>query len=212
MSDQRTNRENLEAGLEGLGLALDSNQIEALAGYHDFLMETNASLNLTGHKTHELSLVNNLLNALGPWRQIHPTKTSADIGTGGGFPGIPLAIALGMGKLTLIESKQKKCRFLEEACQRFAPEVKVRCDDGNIVREKFQQVMFCGFGTLKKILGVSRACLHPKGRVLAWKGSKERTLIEVEECGIAQQKWELIPFKVPGLDAERHLAVWKRGE
>jgi len=211
---EEANQEILRKGLSELGLELDDGRIAKLIGYHDLLMQRNLEFNLTGAKEERESLIKNLLNALGPWRQVHPTKFTIDVGSGGGLPGLPLAIALDMKHMALCDSKQKKCRFLEEAAKAFAPAgTRVICADTNTIRERFQQVVTCGFGTLDKILKVTRNCLASSARILAYKGTRERITEEIEACPKSEREWEIIPFKVPFLEegTQRHLCVFKRG-
>lgn len=199
-------RELLEQGLAAIGLPAQGEAVDRLVGYHDLLMLRNQQLNLTGHKDPAESIVKNLLNSLAPWRHVRVDARSADVGTGGGLPGLPLAIMLGMPKLVLVESKAKKCRFLEEAAGAFAPQVRVVCEDGNSFRESMDQVMCSGFGTLDKIASVTRLCRERGARLLAWKGRRDATELEIAEARGHKIRWVLHPFVVPGLDAERHLA------
>ncbi len=201
----------LRQGIQELGLACDETRIAKLIAFHDLLMERTQSLNLTGIRDERESVVKNLLNSLGPWRQVHPTKSACDVGSGGGIPGIPLAIALDMHQLTLIESKGKKERFLEEAVRLSSMELPVIQVDVNVAKQRFAQVTVSAFGTLDKIMRSTRSCLASNGRILAFKGRRER--IE-EELGAlkpgTRNHWQVIPFTVPGLDSpvQRHLCVY----
>ena len=207
---QPDNIKLLETGINQLELELEASQIERLIGYHDLLLEWNEKFNLIGFKDERDSLVQNLLNALGPWRQIFPRKHTCDIGSGAGFPGIPLAIALNMSHMTLIESKSKKARFLTEATSKFSPEVQVINQDANSVKESYRQIIFCAVGKLDKILGIGEKLLHSGGRILAYKGKRETIEEEKAKCKARHQKWEIVPFNVPGMEAgaQRHLAIY----
>lgn len=205
MDDQ--SRSLLVAGMNQLGLDPPGSAIDSLIAYHDLLMDRNQSLNLTGHKDPAESVTKNLLNSLGPWRHVVPTHTTADIGTGAGLPGIPLAIILGMKELLLVESKAKKCRFLEEACRMAAPGVRVLCMDANELRSPVTQVIASGFGTLEKLAHVTRFSRTRDARILAWKGKIETIRDEIEEASSHRIRWEVVPFDVPGLDSERHICI-----
>lgn len=200
----------LEAGLESIGLELDAAKLDALIGYHDFLMQVNASMNLTGHKEEAKSVVNNLLNSLAPVALVTPELHTADIGSGGGLPGIPLAIALEMPRMTLVESKEKKCRFLQDACQRFSPTTKVLQSDVNEIREPFEQIVSVAFAPLEKLLRVTKSCRTRDTRVLAWKGALETIEREIAACDKRDAKlFAIEPFEVPGLDSvQRHLCTY----
>lgn len=201
------NLEILQSGLAELGLKAPGSAIERLVGYHDFLLEYNQHVNLTGFRDERESVINNLLNTLAPWRYVDASRATVDIGTGGGVPGIPLAILLGIKRLTLIESKQKKCDFLRAACERFAADVEVLQQDVNSVHRSFGQVVSIAFGTLSKLVEVTDGMRAPGTRILAWKGRLETIENEVGVCRKPFRGWKVKPFRVPGLDAERHLCI-----
>ncbi|MBX3461173.1 MAG: 16S rRNA (guanine(527)-N(7))-methyltransferase RsmG [Planctomycetes bacterium] len=202
------NRQLLVAGLAEIGLAVPQDRVERLIGYHDFLLETNAQFNLTGYRDERESVINNLLNSLAPHKHVLPLSSTADVGTGGGMPGLPLAIALGMPKVALIESKRKKCEFLKAACERFAPQVDVLHADVNTVTRKFVQIVSSAYGSLEKLLSGTSRMRAPGCRLLAWKGRRETIDAEIAACLPAQREWAVVPFAVPGLpDTQRHLCI-----
>jgi 16S rRNA (guanine527-N7)-methyltransferase len=210
----------LAAGLEALGLTgagapVNADVVARLVAYHDALMAKNAVLNLTGHKDEAESVTKNVLNALAPWRLVDRDALTADVGSGAGLPGMPLAIALSMPRMVLVESKAKKCKFLEEVAS-LAPGLRVMCADASAVREEFSQIVLCGFGTLARLLEVTRGCSGRGTRWLAWKGKRETVDVEIVERGAAggpgaaRVAWEIQAFSVPGLDAERHMCIGTR--
>lgn len=201
------NRELLESGLDALGLEAAPGALERLIGYHDFLLEYNQQVNLTGFRDERESLVKNLLNALGPWRHVDASRATADIGSGGGMPGVPLAIMLGMERMALVETKNKKCEFLRAACAKFAPGVEVLQQDAHEIKRSFGQIVSIAYGTLAKLLQATANMRAPGTRVLAWKGRLEAVKTEIAECRKGQRNWKVEPFDVPGLDAERHLCI-----
>ena len=201
------NIELLKAGLTELGMTPPAEALTRLIGYHDFLLEYNLKVNLTGFKDERESVIKNLLNALAPWRKIDASRATVDIGTGGGVPGIPLAIMLGMDRMTLIESKQKKCDFLRAACEKFAPRVQVLHADVNSVHRQFGQVVSIAYGTLAKLVQATDDMRAPGTRIIAWKGRKDTVDAEIPECRKPFRKWKVEPFSVPGLEAERHICI-----
>lgn len=205
------NADIFRSGLVELGLSLDDERIARLIGYHDFVLARNAEMNLVGFKDERDSVIKNLLNALGPWRQVFPTKHTCDVGSGAGFPGLPLAIALDMADVTLVESKAKKAKFLAEACTQFAPRVKVLNVNFGEIKERYRQIIFCAFGSLNKIVRLAEPRLYDDGRILAYKGKRETIDQEIMECKARHKVWQIVPFKVPGLEAgtARHLCIYK---
>jgi 16S rRNA (guanine527-N7)-methyltransferase len=111
--------ENLH-GLEGLGLSADV--LERLALYASMLLEANAATNLTGARTRD-DVAAHVVDSL----DLVPFVSGplVDVGSGGGFPAIPLAIATGL-EATLVESVAKKARFLEGVAAALGLRVRVR--------------------------------------------------------------------------------------
>jgi len=105
-------RERLQAGIQELGLAASPNQIDSLIRYLEALEETNRSFNLTRIPREDyvtLHLLDSLtalqaISAEGPLSII-------DVGTGAGFPGVPLASLLPAAKVTLLDATAKKVKF-----------------------------------------------------------------------------------------------------
>ena len=201
------NLELLQSGLKALELKPPKGALERLVGYHDYLLEYNQNVNLTGFRDERESVIKNLLNSLAPWRYIDASRATADIGTGGGMPGIPLAIALGMERLALVETKNKKCEFLRIACRRYVPKVEVLQQDAHEIRRSFGQVISIAYGTLDKLVQATTHMRAPGSRILAWKGRLESVQAEIEACTGRFRKWKVEPFEVPELDAQRHLCI-----
>lgn len=205
------NQSLLREGAVKLGLKLTDTQVQRLIGYHDFLHERNQQMNLTGIRDERDSVVKNLLNSLAPWRHINASNYTADIGTGGGLPGIPLGIALGMHKLTLVESKEKKCIFLREACKKFLPEATVLEADVNTIKDKYQQIISSALGTLDKLLQISERMQKKGTKFVIWKGREQRIKEEISMCPKNRRRWEVHAFEVPEMpDTERHVCIMVR--
>ena len=201
------NLQLLTTGLDALGLKYKPDVLAHLVGFHDFLFEYNKNVNLTGFTDERESVIKNLLNSLAPWRYIDASRATADIGSGGGMPGLPLAITLGMPRMTLVESKQKKCEFLRQASERFAPEVTVLNEDVNGISRSFGQIVSIAYGTLAKLVQATSHMRAPGTRILAWKGRMATIEQEINECRKPFKRWKVEAFKVPELDAERHICV-----
>ncbi|MCB9894010.1 MAG: 16S rRNA (guanine(527)-N(7))-methyltransferase RsmG [Planctomycetes bacterium] len=201
------NLELLQSGLKTLELKPPKGALERLVAYHDYLLEYNLNVNLTGFRDERESVIKNLLNALAPWRFVDASRATADVGTGGGMPGIPLAIMLGMERLALVETKNKKCDFLRLACKRFAPGVEVLQKDAHEIRRSFGQIVSIAYGTLEKLVEATTHMRAPGSRILAWKGRAESVEKEIAECTGRFRKWKVEPFDVPELEAERHMCI-----
>jgi 16S rRNA (guanine527-N7)-methyltransferase len=201
------NRELLVAGLAAVALQAEPAALDRLVAYHDFLLEYNEKVNLTGFTIERESVIKNLLNALAPWRHIDASRATADVGSGAGMPGIPLAIMLGMKRMVLIESKRKKCDFLRDATQQFAPGVEVVQNDVNMIERSFGQVVTIAYGTLAKLVEATDHMRAPGTRLLAWKGRRETIDAEIAECRKPFRRWQVEKFTVPEMEGERHLCI-----
>lgn len=107
--------ERLEAGASALGLAIESAQMTAFRRYYDLLVEWNAKFNLTRITGEDEVATKHLLDSLAVLRlpASRDWRSLADIGSGAGFPGIPLRIMRPDLEVTLVEATGKKVGFLE---------------------------------------------------------------------------------------------------
>src|SRR6187401_1363471 len=97
-----------------MGVELDESQVEALWRYAHMLRERNEHVNLTSIVSPEGILTLHMLDSLSVAPHLGDAKRILDVGTGGGFPGIPLAVACPDRDFTLIDGTQKKIRFVAE--------------------------------------------------------------------------------------------------
>lgn len=110
------NNQVLINGLEKWNIQIDQKQQEQLEAYYDLLIEWNSFMNLTGITEYEEVLVKHFLDSLALFREkSYKAKLSLlDMGTGAGFPGIPLKIVYPDIKVTLVDSLNKRIKFLDE--------------------------------------------------------------------------------------------------
>lgn len=203
----------LESGLRELGL--DSAQAEPLLAYLALLARWNKTYNLTAVRDPREMVTKHLLDSLA----MHPFVEDlaarggqlADLGTGPGLPGIPLAIVKPGLRVTLVESNGKKARFLREAARQLGL-TGVRVAESRIeaVDEAgaYDAITARALATLPLILELGGHLLKPEGVLLAMKGA-----YPADEIASLPAGWALAgshPLRVPGLDAERHLVVVRR--
>ncbi len=96
---------------------------ESLSRYLHQLVEWNERVNLVSRKSIDQVVKSQLLPSLAALRVVRPNQTARvlDVGSGGGFPGIPLAILRPLARVALVEATRKKCAFLEEVVRMRAP-------------------------------------------------------------------------------------------
>lgn len=194
----------LESGLSELGL--DIALAEPLLAYLALLQRWNKTYNLTAIRDPREMLVKHLLDSLAMHAHLDGIDTLADLGTGAGLPGIPLALARPHLQVTLVESNGKKARFLREAVRQLqlanvkVAESRIEAFDAP---GQFDAITARALATVPLILELGGHLLTPSGRLLAMKG-----VLPAEEIAALPAGWQLLashPLQVPGLGAERHL-------
>ncbi|MBV2209690.1 MAG: 16S rRNA (guanine(527)-N(7))-methyltransferase RsmG [Thermomonas sp.] len=197
-------RPELETGLRTLGL--DAGLAAPLLAYLALLARWNATYNLTAIRDPQEMLVKHLLDSLAMQPYVEKLSTLADLGTGPGLPGIPLAIATPTLAVTLVESNGKKARFLREAVRQLKL-TNVQVAESRIEAFQpgttFDAITARALATLPLILELGGHLLAPHGRLLAMKGTFPQ-----DEIDALPPIWRVsasYPLHVPGLSAERHL-------
>ena len=106
-------RELLKARLKAAGVAAEAEQVEKLAAFHELLTGANARMNLTRVSADPAEAIDrNYLDSLSPLAHLSGAKTCVDVGSGAGFPGVPLAIFLPDTHFVLMDSLSKRVEFL----------------------------------------------------------------------------------------------------
>lgn len=199
-------RDELNAGLAALGL--DAALAESLLTYLALLERWNRAYNLTAIRDPRAMVALHLLDSLAMHRHVRDIGTLADLGSGAGLPGIPLAIALPGLRVTLVESNGKKARFLREAVRTLGlRNARVAESRAEALAESgtFDAITARALATLAEILAAGAHLLAPGGRLLAMKGARPDDEIAALSAGWRVEA--IHPLLVPGLDAERHLVV-----
>lgn len=198
----------LADGLADMHLELRADTRARLLAYLELLAHWNRAYNLTAVRDPAEMVSRHLLDSLAALPFLHG-RTLADLGSGAGLPGIPLAIARPDLVVTLIESNGKKARFLREAVRALPlPNVTVRETRVQDVAGPFEIVTARAFASLADMLLWGGHLLAPQGRWLAMKGR-----IDPEEIGAIPENFRILalhPLAVPGLDGERHLVELAR--
>jgi len=202
-----TVEQQLTAGIAALGLALPAGAEAKLLAYLALLEKWNRVYNLTAVRDAERMVSHHLLDSLAalPFFQ---GEAVLDVGSGGGLPGIPLAIARPELQVTLIDSIAKKTAFLLQAKAELGlHNLKVvtgRVEDFR-PEARFDVITSRAFSDLKEFVTLTRHLLKPAGCWLAMKG-----LVPHEEIAYLPD-WVKVSANhallVPGLEASRHLIV-----
>jgi 16S rRNA (guanine527-N7)-methyltransferase len=198
---------------------IDDQQEAALLGYLDLLIAANQRMNLTRITDRAAAEIQHVGDALTLLKYL-PTAPFrlADVGSGGGVPGIPLAIVRPDASVTLIESTAKKARFLEETAAALGlTHVKVRAERAEQaghgpVRESFDVVTVRAVGVMTWLVEWCLPLVKVGGTLLAMKGPKL-----AEELPSAQRTIRILgggepaihPVELPGADGHVVVAIRK---
>jgi 16S rRNA (guanine527-N7)-methyltransferase len=204
----------LAPGLAALGLALPVAVLTKLAAYLALLAKWNRTHNLTAIREPERMITHHALDALAVLPQLDAAGAALrvlDVGTGGGIPGIPLAIARPAWHVALLDANHKKGAFLTQAAIELAlPNVETvisRVED-YAPAAPFDIVISRAFSDLATFARTSARHLAPGGKLVAMKGVRPN-----DELAALPDDLEVVAapmLQVPGLDAARHLIVMQR--
>ena len=201
----------LQAGLQALDIALPETAIEKLLAYVELLVKWNQTYNLTAIRDGDDMVTQHLLDSLSILPHLNDVKSIADIGSGAGLPGIPLAIARPALALTLIDSVQKKSAFQQQAKIALGL-ANVSIYSGRIEDFKqhgeFDAVTARAFSDLPTLVNGAAPLLKSGGQIYAMKG-----MLPQDEIDALPDGWKVISalkLHVPGLEAERHLLILER--
>ncbi len=194
----------LRSGAAGLGLDLDSEQLDRLLGFLDLLDKWGQTYNLTAIRDQRAAVDRHLLDSLAVHAFLSGQRV-LDVGTGAGLPGIPLAIVNPGMTFVLLDRSSKKIRFVRQAIMSLGLKnveaVAMRVEDF-APAALFDVVLARAFASLAEIWRGAAPLLAASGRVLAMKGQWPEA--ELHEFGDAVNlRIHAVP--VPGMDAERHL-------
>jgi 16S rRNA (guanine527-N7)-methyltransferase len=208
LSDRAIQHARLRAGTAELGLAPAAEAFERLLDYVELLTRWNATYNLTAVRDPAEMISRHLLDSLAVAPFVRGDSL-ADLGSGAGLPGIPLAIVEPARKHVLIDSNGKKVRFLREAVRALGlSNVRIEQTRVEDARGLFDCITARAFAALKDMLILGGHLLAAGGSWLAMKGLLDKEEILAVPAGFHVA--EVRPLAIPGLNAARHLIVIQR--
>ena len=197
----------LARGLDALGLALTPAVRSKLLDYLALIEKWNRVYNLTAVREPRQMLAHHLLDSLAVAPHL-TGATLADVGSGAGLPGIPLALARPQLAVTLIESSHKKAAFLKQAAIELelanVEVVNARVEAWAAPR-RFDVVISRAFSDLPEFVALAGRLCADGGVLAAMKGV--HPFEELAQLPAPYRTRTVIPLTVPGLDAERHLVL-----
>ena len=205
-------RETLETAAQQAGYSLTGRQLDQFGAYADLLLETNKSLNLTAITDPDEVAVKHMVDSLLVYNK-ERFHTIVDVGTGAGFPGLPLKIYDSGMRVTLIDSLQKRLHFLEQVVKSLGLG-QVRCtharaeDAGKdpALREKFDVAVARAVAALPVLAEYCLPLVRVGGVFYAMKGSRYREEVDAAHHAVevlGGKITEVRPVQLPGLTDHR---------
>jgi 16S rRNA (guanine527-N7)-methyltransferase len=190
----------------------DEEAARKLIDYLRLLEKWNRVYNLTAVRDPEKMLTHHLLDSLAVVPYIDG-KTIADVGSGAGLPGIPLAIMIPNARFTLIESNHKRCGFVRQAI------IELELTNADVQQARietfrptvlFDNVISRAFADLGEFVSLAHHVCSPRGSLIAMKGLHPYEEINNMPAGFVVDR--VVPLAVPGVDGARHLVFIRTAE
>jgi 16S rRNA (guanine527-N7)-methyltransferase len=210
----------LQEGALAFGVTLAAEQIAQFQAYYELLCDWNTRFNLTAVSDYGGVLTRHFLDSLSCLAALPRGLTDQrviDVGSGAGFPGLPLKIACPGLRLTLLEATGKKVDFLNAVVTglRLADVavVNARAEEAGHApqhREVYDLAVARAVAVMRVLVELCLPFVRPGGLLIAQKGEDPR--VEVQAAGpalrtLGGQLRQTLPVVVPGLEATRHLVV-----
>ncbi|MGB2692017.1 MAG: 16S rRNA (guanine(527)-N(7))-methyltransferase RsmG [Thermodesulfobacteriota bacterium] len=204
-------------GARELGVYINDDQLDLILLYVKNLKKWNERINLTSIKNDREIVLNHFIDSLSIAPFIENDKSVLDIGSGGGFPGIPLKIVLPDLNVTLLDSVNKKVSFMNDTIRKLQLQninaVWGRAEDieNKVPRESFDYVVTRAVGSIADITRLSAPYVSDNGVIVLMKGKKgvSEWTSAIEEIG---DEFELIDskeFTLPQSDLVRSIFILK---
>lgn len=205
----------LADGIAALGLALPQETVDRLLAFGELLLKWNKVYNLTAIRNPQEVITHHLLDSLAVLAYLTTVNRLADIGSGGGLPGVVLAIVRPALVVSSIETVGKKASFQQQA------QIELGLGNFSVLNKRVEQVradslpggaaegvISRAFSSLADFVNLSGHLLAEGGALYAMKGVNPADEVAALPAGWAVA--ETHALVVPGLDAGRHLLVIRR--
>jgi 16S rRNA (guanine527-N7)-methyltransferase len=193
-------------GLEKMNIVLTETQMKHMMDYLNLLLKWNKTYSITAITSMNEMVIYHILDSLALYPYVEKQHTLLDVGSGGGMPGIPLAIACPHVAVTLIDINQKKTAFLRQAIMTLglsnATAITSRVEQFD-APQGFDIITSRAFSSLPMFVTLSHHLLAENGCFWAMKGQYPHE--ELTNLPMHYHAVQVLPVDIPYLDAERHL-------
>ncbi|SFL93261.1 16S rRNA (guanine(527)-N(7))-methyltransferase RsmG [Marinobacter zhejiangensis] len=211
-ADNQLWRRQLQEGLVAMGLELPEQTQSQLLAFLALLNKWNRAYNLTAVRDPREMVSRQLLDSLSILPFIKADRI-LDVGSGGGLPGIPMAIVFPQRRFTLLDSNGKKTRFLNQCVLELGLDnvevIHGRAEDCQ-PEQPFSQITSRAFTALANLVSWCGQLLQDDGEFLAMKGQ-----FPDDEIAALPVGWQVVshqPLDVPGCDGERYILTVARSK
>lgn len=210
--------ERVKSGAQRMGIALDALACERFARYYELLVEGNTRMNLTAVLEPEEAVDRHFLDCLAPVAQglLPEGAKVVDVGTGAGFPGLPLLIARPDLKLTLVDALNKRLGFIQGVLDELglqAEIVHMRAEDFSRkpeYREQYDIAAARAVAAVSPLMEYLLPCVQRGGFALCWKGpdiSQEAEAARKAIFLLGGKARQPIGYEIPGRDWQHNLFI-----
>ena len=203
-----------------INVNLENNQIKQFNKYMDLLLDWNEKINLTAITEKNDIIIKHFVDSLTCLKYIEKNKNIVDIGTGAGFPGIPVAIANDSIKVTLVDSLNKRVNFLQEVIKEInlknTEAIHARAEEfgqNNLHREKYDYCVSRAVSNLTVLVEYMLPLIKIGGRCICMKGPDIEEEISNAKFAIKELggKIETVDeFILPDTDIKRNIIIIKK--
>ena len=206
----------LARGFNELGIDVADSRLALFRRYYELLDDKNKVMNLTAITGEEDTARLHFLDCTAMLTEIDlKGKTVIDVGTGAGFPGMPLAIACPeIEKITLLDSLNKRISFLQECCDDMGIEnafpIHARAEEATEHREKYDVAVSRAVARLSVLCELALPFVRVGGQFIAMKGPKSAEELSEAERAIETLGGKLervAEYSVPGTDLSHSLVI-----
>lgn len=208
----------LHTGALALGCALSETQLAQFETLFVLLEEWNEKLNLTSIDPVDFVALH-FLDSLTLYPLISDSKRILDVGTGPGFPGLPLAIALPDATVTVLDSIRKKLEFTRVAAERLGLPLSIRCERAEQaahapeMRETFDTVVSRAVADLSLLVHWTLPFLRVGGTAIAMKGKEVQEELEGARADVSALGADIVEVRdvtIPGTSIPRSLVIMRK--